>query len=157
MAQEQVLVPIKLTRNGGIRFDDSTGSGSTAAARKLFSSTGEVGSTGINTYAVTETTDGYGVKIVDDKLAFFVTYTATAAGNCVFNVAAGGYWQNSAGAMTAVTLTTALKAAFLGPFESARFKSTAGKIVVTPSSTSTATGITLTAFRLPVNDYSTQV
>jgi hypothetical protein len=154
MAQEQVLVPIKMSRNGSISFLDSTGAGSTAASRKLFGSTGEVGSTGIHTYAVTETTDGYGPKIVDDKLAFFVTYTATAGGNATFTVAAGGYWQSSLGAATALTLSTAALAGFLGPFESARFKSTAGKITITPATTSTATGLTLTAFRLPVVDYS---
>jgi hypothetical protein len=155
MAQEQVLVPLKLARNSSIRFDDSTGAGSTEAARKLFGSTGEVGSSGIHTYAVQESTDGYGVRIVNDKLAFFVTYTATAGGQAKFTASAGGYWQASQGAMTAVELTTAYKAAFIGPFESARFKSTAGKLILTPATTSTATGITLTAFRLPIIDYST--
>jgi len=139
------LVPVSMTENSYTAAYTTLG-GSTSHNLRLFGATGEVGPTGMEVYNLTSAVDCSG-----EKIGFFVNYAATAGGTIAFSVSAGGYWQAGVGAIS-TPLTTAITAAVIGPFESARVKSTsANKIVITPVTTCTigAGLVQIISFKMP--------
>jgi len=142
------LIPVSMTKNSYTGVNTAITSTDVANSLRVFGATGEAGSTGMEVYSLSSTVDCSG-----EKIGFFVNYAATGSGTISFTVSAGGYWQSGVGSLT-VTLTTAKTAAVIGPFESARFKSTsANQLVITPAvSSSGAFGagtVQLIAFKMP--------